>query len=147
MLLHPMDFEEFLWAMGDETLMPLIASNYERRQPLGQLMHRRAMDLLRQYIIVGGMPQAVQKYVDTRDFAQVDYAKRQILKQYLNDIHKFAADYQAKVTNVFDTITSLHKCIAKYGQYIATPYVLHSGGLSERNGIVYLPLYMTPLLY
>ena len=44
------------------------------------------------------------------------------------------------------TITSLQKCIAKYGQYIATPYVLHSGDLSERKGIVYLPLYMTPLL-
>lgn len=308
MLLHPMDFEEFLWAMGNDTLMPLITSSYERRQPLGQLMHRRAMDLFRQYIIVGGMPQAVQKYVDTRDFDQVDYVKRQILKLYRNDIHKFAAGYQAKVSNVFDTIpsqlqqhekkfelkalqqnarmrdyetsffwladamivniaynttapniglglnedsatlkcymadtglllshafseneipaenlyakiltgklefnsgmimenmvaqmlraaghrlfffskydksdaaermeidflisksritsrhnisiievksttrytlTSLQKCIAKYGPYIATPYVLHTGDLSETDGIVYLPLYMAPLL-
>lgn len=110
-------------------------------------MKRKIYDkLLKWKQLRGGMPQAVQKYVDTRDFAQVDYAKRQILKQYRNDIHKFAAGYQAKETNVFDTITSLQKCIAKYGQHIYMSYVLHSGDLSERNGIVYLPLYMTPLL-
>ena len=70
--MFPMDFEEFLWAMGEEMLMPFIKDCFERKKPLGQLMHRRAMDYFRLYMIVGGMPQAVEKYVETRDFAKVD---------------------------------------------------------------------------
>ena len=106
LLLHPMDFEEFLWAMGNETLMPLIRANFEKRQEMGQMMHRKAMDYFRQYLIVGGMPQAVAKYVETKDFNKADHVKRQILKLYRNDIHKYAKGYEAKVTNVFDTIPS-----------------------------------------
>ena len=54
--MFPMDFEEFLWAMGEEMLMPYIEDCFKKQQPLGQALHRRAMDYLRQYIIVGGMP-------------------------------------------------------------------------------------------
>ena len=54
--MFPMDFEEFLWAMGEEMLMPYIRECFAKQQPLGQALHRRAMDYLRQYIIVGGMP-------------------------------------------------------------------------------------------
>ena len=56
--MYPMDFEEFLWAMGDEMLMPYIQQQFERKLPLGDF-HRRAMDMFRLYMIVGGMPQAV----------------------------------------------------------------------------------------
>ena len=71
-LMHPMDFEEFLWAMGNETLMPLIRLNFEKKHEMGQVMHRKAMDYFRQYLITGGMPQAVAKYQETKDFNQVD---------------------------------------------------------------------------
>lgn len=106
LLLHPMDFEEFLWAMGNETLMPLVRRNFEKRCGMGALMHRKAMDYFRQYLIVGGMPQAVAEYVESRDFGRVDYVKRQIIRLYRNDIHKYAKGYEAKVTKVFDTIPS-----------------------------------------
>ena len=101
-----MDFEEFIWAMGNETLMPLIRRNFESKHEMGQLLHRKAMDYFRQYMIVGGMPQAVAKYVKTRDFGMVDRVKRQILRLYRSDIQKFAKGYEAKVTRVYDAITS-----------------------------------------
>ena len=102
--MQPMDFEEFLWACGNETLMPMIKACFERQQSMGQTMHRKAMDYFRQYLIVGGMPQAVQKYVDTHDFEAVDRIKRQILSLYRNSIAQFAGSYISKVTGIFDAI-------------------------------------------
>ena len=105
-LMCPMDFEEFLWALNNETLMPLIRMNFQKRHEMGQMMHRMAMDYFRQYLIVGGMPQAVAKFVETRDFNKVDRVKRQILTLYRNDIQKYASTYVFKVTQIFDTIPS-----------------------------------------
>lgn len=102
--MQPMDFEEFLWACGNETLMPMIKACFERQQSMGQTMHRKAMDYFRQYLIVGGMPQAVQKYVDTHDFEAVDRIKRQILSLYRNSIAQYAGSYISKVTGIFDAI-------------------------------------------
>ena len=101
--MYPMDFEEFLWAMGDDMLMPYIKAQFEQRKPVGDF-HRRAIDLFRQYLIVGGMPQAVQAYVDTRDFDQVDHVKRQILKLYRNDIRKYSEGLSARVTAIYDEL-------------------------------------------
>ena len=104
--MFPMDFEEFLWAMGEEMLMPFIKDCFERKRPLGQLMHRRAMDYFRLYMIVGGMPQAVEKYVETKDFAKVDKLKRRILELYRSDISKYAKGYDTKVKSIFEEIPS-----------------------------------------
>ena len=101
--MFPMDFEEFLWAMGDEMLMPYIKMQFDKRQPMGTF-HRRAMDYFRQYLIVGGMPQAVSKYVETRDFEKVDEVKRDILALYRNDIHKYADNQETKVAAIFEEI-------------------------------------------
>ena len=103
--MFPMDFEEFLWAMGDEMLMPYIRMQFDKRQPMGTF-HRRAMDYFRQYLIVGGMPQAVSKYVETRDFEKVDEVKRDILALYRNDIHKYADNQETKVAAIFEEIPS-----------------------------------------
>ncbi|WP_317585776.1 ATP-binding protein [Segatella copri] len=105
-LMYPMDFEEFLWALNNETLMPLIRMNLKKKHEMGQMMHRMTMDYFRQYLIVGGMPQAVAKFVETRDFNKVDRVKRQILTLYRNDIQKYASTYVFKVTQIFDTIPS-----------------------------------------
>lgn len=102
--MHPMDFEEFLWAMGNETLMPLIEAACREKKPMGQMMHRKAMDYFRQYLIVGGMPQAVAEYAQTRDFDEVDSVKRDILQLYRNDITKHAKGYELKVRSIFDEI-------------------------------------------
>lgn len=99
-----MDFEEFLWALGNETMMDFVRVCFEKRKPLGQALHRKAMDYFRQYLIIGGMPQAVEAYVDTRDFARVDRIKRDILELYRADIVKHAVGYEMKVEQIFDDI-------------------------------------------
>ncbi|MBR1789093.1 MAG: ATP-binding protein [Bacteroidaceae bacterium] len=101
--MQPMDFEEFLWAMGEDMLMPYIRQCFEQKKPM-EAFHRRAMDLFRQYMIVGGMPQAVLAYLETRDFSKVDYVKRQILKLYRNDIKKYAENAEARVTAIYDEL-------------------------------------------
>jgi predicted AAA+ superfamily ATPase len=103
--MFPMDFEEFLWALGDELTMPFIRLCYEKRQPLGP-MHRKAMDLFRQYLIVGGMPQAVAEFVKEKNFERVDVVKRDILALYRNDIQNYTDELTEKVTNIWDTLPS-----------------------------------------
>ena len=91
--MYPMDFEEFLWAMGEDT-----------KQPVGQSMHRKIMDYFRLYLIVGGMPQAVLEYLDTRSFEDVDRVKRQILNLYHNCIERYAGKYATKVNSIYEAI-------------------------------------------
>lgn len=102
--MYPMDFEEFLWALGNDTLMDMVRLCFEKQKPLGQAMHRKAMDYFRQYMIVGGMPQAVLKYTQTKDFDQVDQTKRDILTLYRADIGRHAEGYEMKVESFFDEI-------------------------------------------
>lgn len=104
--MYPFDFEEFLWAMDNNTIMDFIRECYKRRKALGQALHRKAMDYFKEYMIVGGMPQAVEMYADTRDFEKVDKIKRNILKLYREDIRKYAEDLNLKVERIFDTIPS-----------------------------------------
>lgn len=104
--MYPMDFEEFLWAMDENAMMPLIKMQFEKCKPLGADMHRKAMTLFRQYMIVGGMPKAVDTYAQTRDFTKVDTVKRAIINLYRNDIQKYAEGEEAKVTSIFDQIPS-----------------------------------------
>ena len=102
--MFPLDFEEFLWALNDETTMPLIRQYFSKKQPLGQALHRKIMNDFRQYVLVGGMPQAVLAYGKEKNFAAADEAKRRILHLYRADISKFASGYAEKVYAVFDGI-------------------------------------------
>lgn len=101
--MYPMDFEEFLWAMGNEMMMPYIRERFEKLQPMGEF-HREALHYFRQYLIVGGMPQAVAEYAASRDFTKVDAVKRQILRLYKNDIKKYAGGATARVSAIYDAI-------------------------------------------
>ena len=102
--MYPLDFEEFLWALDNESLMDFIKVFFEKKKPLGAALHRKAMDYFRQYMIVGGMPQAVERYVETKDFERVDRVKRDILELYRADIVKHAQGYEMKVVQIFDDI-------------------------------------------
>lgn len=113
--LHPLDFEEFLWAMGNETTVPLIRQCFESKTPLGQALHRKIMNDFRQYLLVGGMPQSVLAYINGADFKASDEAKRRILRLYRDDVSKFADGYEDKVFAVFDGIPAqLSKKEKKY---------------------------------
>lgn len=104
--LYPMDFEEFLWAKGNDALLPLLEKQFASRLPLGPQMHRIAMDLFRQYLIVGGMPQAVDCFIQTQDFEQVDLVKQDILDLYRQDIVKHADADVSKVNRIIDDLPS-----------------------------------------
>ena len=102
--MFPLDFEEFLWALGDEVTYPLITHCFENKIPLGDTVHRKIMNVFRQYVLVGGMPQSVLAYILNKDFEASDVAKRRILKLYRDDVAKFALGYEDKVFAVFDSI-------------------------------------------
>ncbi len=101
--MFPMDFEEFLWALGDDMLMPYIKECFDKKQAMGPI-HKKAMDYLHQYMIVGGMPQAVFKFIADKDFEITEEIKREILKLYRNDISKYADNVETKVTSIFEEI-------------------------------------------
>lgn len=104
MEIFPLDFEEFLWALGDEVTSTFMKQCFDTKVPLGQALNRKIMNDFRQYILVGGMPQAVLEYIETKNFEAVDTVKRRILKLYRDDVSKFAAGYEDKVFAVFDGI-------------------------------------------
>jgi predicted AAA+ superfamily ATPase len=103
--MYPMDFEEFAWALGDEMLIPFIRLCFDNQKPLGPLMHRKAMDMFKEYMIVGGMPQAVCRYIESnKNFAEVDKVKRDILSLYKSDIEKYASGFETKVKSIFEQL-------------------------------------------
>lgn len=102
--MYPMDFEEFLWALGDEATVTLLQDCFQQTKPLGEALHRKVLNQFRQYMIVGGMPQAVEAYVGNKDFEEADRIKKRILRLYRDDITKFAEGYEEKVMAVFDEI-------------------------------------------
>ena len=104
--MYPLDFEEFLWAKGDEATMPALWTFFRRQMPLGQALHRRVMNDFRTYMLVGGMPQAVCEFVRSGDLEQVDRIKRRIVNLYREDVSKFAKGYEARVFAIFDQIPS-----------------------------------------
>lgn len=103
--MFPMDFEEFVWAMGEEMLLEYAHKQFEEMKPMGDF-HRKMMMLFRQYMIVGGMPQAVAEYAESRDFERVDKVKRNILNLYRNDINKYADRAALRVSAIFNDIPS-----------------------------------------
>lgn len=100
--MYPMDYEEFLWAIGDEQTMPLINYSYEHLKPLGDATHRQLMRQFRLYMLVGGMPQAVSTYLDTNDLSRVDAVKRQILELYIDDLRE--VDESGRASRIFESI-------------------------------------------
>ena len=94
------------YSRGKALLMDFIRKMYAEHKPMGQAFHRQAMDPFRLYMIVGGMPQAVKKYIETKDFEAVDAAKRDVLTIYRNDIFNYAGELADKVVSIFDQIPS-----------------------------------------
>ena len=101
--MYPMDFEEYLWALGDTVTFEAIKSAYEKRKPLGDSVHRKIMKKFRTYMVIGGMPQAVSAFVEGKTFAQIDFIKRNILSLYEEDLAKYDRDNREKASVVFRT--------------------------------------------
>lgn len=102
--MQPLDFEEFLWAMGENALATMIRRSFDEMKSLPDSLHRKADRLWREYMLVGGMPQSVDAYVGTRDMMSSDKAKRLILNLYRNDVEKHGGTAAKRIKAVFDAI-------------------------------------------
>lgn len=100
--LYPLDYEEFRWAMGDQLTMPMLRDVFERRISLGDGVTRKLLRDFRLYMLVGGMPQAVSKYLETNNLALTDQVKREIIELYADDFRKI--DPSGKATRLFYAI-------------------------------------------
>lgn len=100
--MYPMDYEEFLWAIGDNVSFSLLRSCFENRRSLGEQENRRQLRQFRLYMLIGGMPQAVDTYIRTNNFKEVDLIKRDILDLYEADLKKI--DATGKLSLLFDAI-------------------------------------------
>lgn len=111
--MFPMDYEEFLWALGDNTTCQLLKKCYDVKKPLGQNIHRKLLRDFRLYMLIGGMPQAVNEYLETNNFRKVDEVKRDILNLYHEDFMKI--DSTGKISLLFDAIPAeLNKNSSRY---------------------------------
>lgn len=119
--MYPMDFEEFLWAQGDTVTIPLLRDLYEKKRPAGEA-HRKLMRSFRLYMLVGGMPQAVSAYRETKQFEDVDQIKREILHLYEEDFHKI--DGTGRLSQLFDAIPAqLNKKSSRYAVSGVLPHL------------------------
>ena len=111
--MYPMDYEEFRWALDDTDTIPLLRSISEKPVPLGDAAHRKLLRDFRLYMLVGGMPQAVNKYLETNNLAEVDNTKREILDLYDGDFMKI--DDSGKLSMLFNAIPAeLNKNASRY---------------------------------
>lgn len=102
--MFPMDYEEFTWAVGKQDIVPLLKMGFESRRPADPHVFRQNMRDFRLYMMVGGMPQAVQTYIDTNNLQRVDETKRAIIDLYHADFRKI--DPAGRINKLFDSIPS-----------------------------------------
>lgn len=103
--MYPMDFEEFCYALGEKNIIKYIRLCFEKQQPLEGDLHHKAMLLFKQYMLVGGMPMSVSKYLENnRSFVDSDTEKRDIFTLYKNDINKADTKYRSKISAIFEQI-------------------------------------------
>ena len=113
--MYPMDYEEFRWALGDEVTIPLLREAFGNRRSLGDEVVRKLLRDFRLYMLVGGMPQAVNTYLDTNNLSEVDAKKREIIDIYIDDFLKI--DPSGKISKMFSVIPAqLSKNASRYKQ-------------------------------
>lgn len=105
--MYPLDFEEFLWALGiSRDVIEALGECYAHGRAVPQLVHEQMMNYFRQYLVVGGMPEAVQKFVSQEDFQKVVEVQKSIVDSYRDDIAKYAGKDKVLAKRVFDAIPS-----------------------------------------
>ena len=100
--MYPLDFEEFLWAIGKSQTYELIRYSYQNFKPLGDAVNRDLMRHFRLYMLIGGMPQAINTYLESNDFSAIDAVKRNILELYMDDFRKI--DSTGRASRLFASI-------------------------------------------
>lgn len=107
--MYPMDFEEFLWAFEETTILEEIKNHFAELKPLGRKLHAEVMELVKQYMIIGGFPEAIVEYCQSDDFNKVDAVKRDILYMHRKDILFFTYEMEQKISRIFEIMPVLLK--------------------------------------
>ena len=111
--MYPLDYEEFLWAVDKTRIYELIRYSYQNLKPLGEAVNRDLMRNFRLYMLIGGMPQAVNAYLESNDFSAIDAVKRNILELYIDDFRKI--DPTGRISRLFTSIpTELSRNTTRY---------------------------------
>lgn len=113
MVMNPLDYEEFQWALGNEVSIPIIKKFFQERKGFGDAGARGEMRNLRLYMLVGGMPQAISTYLETNNMEKVDKMKRSIIKLYENDFIKI--DPSGNISKMFMAIPG--QLASNWGRY------------------------------
>ena len=130
--MYPMDFEEFLWAKNQEMLADEIREYYEKREPLDPALHKKAMSLYREYLIVGGMPEAVKEYSENNSLLEVAEIQGAIINAYVADMAKYATPGETtKIMACFDSLPAQLAKDNKKFQY----KVIAKGGRASLFGV------------
>lgn len=124
--MYPMDYEEFLWALGKSSTIPLLENVFNSKQRLGDDLNRKLMRDFRLYMLVGGMPQAVEEYIQSNNFKKVDDIKRDIINLYEDDLRKI--DSTGRLSMIFEAIPSQ---LNKNSKRFQTKKVINSYNVSE----------------
>ena len=132
--MYPMDFEEFCWALGDETTIPLIREHFDSKKPLGTELHKSVLNQFRKYMLVGGMPMAVDTYVRTSDFGKVEEIKRLILDLYREDISKKSKRNKLKTMKLFESIPSE---LSKHDKRVELSHIDRNGRMANFDEPLY----------
>lgn len=136
--MYPMDFEEFMWALGDSATPMLLRQAITAGITLGAA-HRTLMRTFRLYLLVGGMPKAIAEYIDTKDLLRVDKIKRAIIKLYLADLHKI--DKSGRISRIFEDVPA--QLNRKQSRYMLHPVIGHTDPYKEDSLISELAASMT----
>ena len=139
--MYGIDFEEFLWGMGiSEDMIGNLCGYLESKTVIPEAIHSQMMNYYRQYIAIGGMPEAVQKYVDTKDFREIDKIQRSLLLGYQYDIAHYAtAEEKVKAEKCYLSLAK--QLLDKENHKFA------DGNIGvEEDGIITLPLYMVAFI-
>lgn len=128
--MYPMDYEEFQWALGNDNTFPLLKKMFEERKSFGDAVARDLLRKFRLYMLVGGMPQAVETYLDTNNLAEVDSKKREIIELYLDDFEKI--DPTGKASRIFKSIPAqLSKNASRFQERSIIGYTMEEEKAAE----------------
>lgn len=130
-VLHPLDFEEYLWARGKSLLCDEIKNSYTNMEPLPAALHQEAIELYREYLIIGGMPACINAYMTSMSFLDVPLVQREILDNYIADMAKYASNTESvKIRACYNSIPAQLAKENKKFQY----KVVQKGGSSTIFG-------------
>lgn len=112
--MFPMDFEEFLWARGDDVSVSAFKILFDKKEALGKDLHRKIMDSFRTYMVVGGMPQMVDRFLSTGNLMEAEKVKRDIIGLYRSDLSKLPEQMGSRALMVFDRLPALLSPTARF---------------------------------